>query len=245
MSITLCSLSLCVCSHSSCAGGYSSAIWRMVQEGFDTAPHADWIRDNLLYLASPKLRGMCVKTVRDWVKRNPSLFNSLFGRGHGGTCPLSPLWKEQWFCNASGARHCVALALKCLSFLTDLLAFLFSRKRDPSYPVWMPKSCTVLKSLTFLLCLIAGLDLHCLPSVYLSLLLLCLLHQVFQNPQQLHWGSSWCWLMHLVLCSAIQGSPLHYSEIGLSPKAQGVCSKLTAHGSCLRIRLWMVTCISC
>lgn len=46
----------------------------------------------------------------------------------------------------------------------------------------MPNSCTVLKGLTFLLCLVTALDLHCLPSVHLSPLLLCLLYQVFQNP---------------------------------------------------------------
>lgn len=49
----------------------------------------------------------------------------------------------------------------------------------------MPKSCTARKGLTFPLCLVTALDLHCLPSVHLSPLLLCLLHQVFQNPHSI------------------------------------------------------------
>lgn len=112
----------------------------------------------------------------------------------------------------------------------------------------MPKSCTALKGLTFPLCLVTALDLHCLPSVHLSPLLLCLLHQVFQNPHSI--AAALEQLMVLpdvscaLLCPAIQGSPLWYSETGLSPKAQVVCSELTAHCSCVQIRLCMETHIS-
>lgn len=62
----------------------------MVQEGFDTAPDASCLSDNLLYLAGPKLRGVCEEAVRDLGKINPSLFCSLFGGGSGGTSTLSP-----------------------------------------------------------------------------------------------------------------------------------------------------------
>lgn len=62
----------------------------MVPGGFDTAPQASCLSDNLLYLAGPKLKGMCGEAVRDLGKINLSLFYSLFGRGNGGTCPLSP-----------------------------------------------------------------------------------------------------------------------------------------------------------
>lgn len=61
-----------------------------MQEGLDTAPHASCLSDDLLYLAGPELRGVCGEAIRDLGKINPSLFYSLFGRGSGGTCPLSP-----------------------------------------------------------------------------------------------------------------------------------------------------------
>lgn len=71
-------------------------IWRMAQEGFDTAPHASCLGDNLLYLAGPKLRGMHGEAIRDLGKINPSPFIAYLGE-MVEPVPSLPLHKSSGF----------------------------------------------------------------------------------------------------------------------------------------------------
>lgn len=98
------------------------------------------------------------------------------------------------------------LSSVCPFWLIAVLAFVSSVKRAPN-PSWMPKSCTVLKGLQFLIYLVIALDLHCLPSIYLSPSMRCLLHWGLPKTSQ-HCNcaeaAAWFCLLLVVLCSAIQ-----------------------------------------
>lgn len=72
----------------------------------------------------------------------------------------------------------------------------------------MPKSCTVLTGLWFLVYLVIALDLHCLPSVHFlhTPSVCCLLHSGLpKNSQHCNCAeaAAWFYLLLVVLCSAI------------------------------------------
>ena len=123
-----------------------------------------------------------------------------------------------------------------------LVPFLSSVKRSPN-PLWMPKSCTVLKGLQFFIYLVIALDLHCLPSIHLSPSMRCLLHWGLpKNSQHCNCAEAAAWfcLLLVVLCSAIWR--LVWAQ---RPRWCTVSSQLTAIVCSLDYTWWPIFPVSC
>lgn len=179
----------------------------MVQKGFDTAPHASCLSDNLLYLAGPKLKGMYGEAVRGLGKINLSLFLAYLGEKMVEPVPSLPLNKSSAFAPqlgpGIGLRSLYGICPFCL---TTVLAFLSLVKTAPD-PLWIPKSCSVLTGLQFLISPVVTPNLHCLASEHLSPPARCLLCWGFPGNLQhcsCAGAAAWVCLLPVVLCSAIQ-----------------------------------------
>lgn len=179
----------------------------MVWKRFDTAPHASCLSDNLLYLAGPKLKGIYGEAVTELRKMNLTLFLAYLGEEMEEPVPSLPLNKSSAFAPQLGPGIGLRLLYSICPFcLTTVLAFL-SLVKMAADPLWIPKSCTVLKGLQFLISPVVAPNLRCLASGHLSPPARCLLYWGLpKNLQHCSCTGAAAWFCPslVVLCSAIQ-----------------------------------------
>lgn len=138
MSITLCSLFLlCIYSGGSCTVGGRISFHRSgIQYGRDLIQllmllFTPCISVNLLYLAGPKLKGMCGEAVSNLEKINPTPLLSYLGEEMMKPDPSLPLNKNSAVVPQLGPGTGLHLLfIVCFSWLITVLAFLCLVKKD-------------------------------------------------------------------------------------------------------------------